>query len=207
MAANVEAAQRERIISVLQGGSALKISFRLAGYVIDAGSFLAVIDLLRLGAVKVSIDTAMPAKAAAMYDAGAKAFLFPYGQHGMSVEEKSTIVHESVHCYLDYLGDGKYHRRVDNEAAGHVAFALYFLDATSKLLPNDVGEFDIAVDIAKKIRASRSSLPTVSVSDLDNLRKKVLRVYRRAGFPIKPLERDPSSGIVGFPVGSLRMID
>jgi hypothetical protein len=198
MASTAEASQRQIIISVLLSQSAQRINFKLASYFINGFGFHMVVGLLKTNSIDVVISAGEVASvstdAEAVYNTSDK-FYFPYGQYGMSMEERATIVHESVHALIDYRGGGRLHRRVDDEAAAHLAEALFVLHSTHAIPTglDDLGE--VKFDIAKKIRASRKPVPVVSQNDLSDLRQEVMRAYRRARVPIRSLQRDQADGV------------
>lgn len=193
-----EAALRARIISLLLSPSVQRINFRLAKYRISGFGFHVVIGLLRMNAVGVVINTDVGSQAEAVYNNLDDNYYFPNGMYGMSLWEKMIIVHESVHAMIDAQGGGLYHRAIDNEAAAYVANALYVLNLTNSAPPGlDNSRRDkmikLTFDVATRIRADRSPVPTVSQDDLTGLRASVGRVYRK---DFRPLTRDTANGNV-----------
>jgi hypothetical protein len=188
-----EEALRNRIISLLVSPSVLKIDFRLAKYRVNGYGFRVVIGLLNMRAIRVVIDPdALESEGAdALYHDEDDSYYFPSGMYGMSLWEKMAIVHESVHAILDAQGGGKYHRAIDNEAAAYVANALYALNLTNSVPPGLDKMRKLTFDVAIKLRADRSRVPTVSQGDLEKLRVSVGREYRKE---YSPLTRDTADG-------------
>jgi hypothetical protein len=184
---------RDRMIAVLQSPSAMKINFRLANYYVNGWSFQKVIGLLKMHAVGVVIDPNQ-------IDDGGLAeykypdyFVFRTAQFGSSPFEKAVILHECVHCWIDSLSDGKYHRKVDNEGAAYVAAALYYLDVTGETaFPDEDDLGTMMTNIAKKIMASRMPVPEVTRQEVEDLETAVIK--REKGH-IDRLDRDGANGI------------
>lgn len=185
-----EVSLRERLISVLSSPAVQKINFRLANYQISWFSFLTVIGLLRTTAIQIVIDTAMDPDDDAEYGPREDAFFFSQGMYGLSLEEKAVMVHESVHAWIDYLGNGAHHRAVDNEAAAYVAEALYYLHMKQSVPDPDRLDM-LTSDIAKKIHASKRAVPEVDHDDLTPLRYAV----HKRGYQLRPRDPDDANRI------------
>jgi hypothetical protein len=197
--ATPDEAQRALMVSVLREPSTQKICFKLANYTVTSWSFNTVIGLLKMGAVTIKIGP-LPQGVLAGYKPTFDLFWFPRYGYGRSVQEKSAIVHESVHCWNDYNGNGKKNRALDNESAGYIAEALYLLDVTNGHLPYIAPEardlMNKAFAIAKKINSTKNSIPVIDGTDLEILRYAVHKAMKNiAGYDIDRFAEDNANGV------------
>ena len=187
-----ESALRARLILLLASLSVQKINFRLGPYHISGWGFHMVIGLLRTISISVVIDPdAVAIGAEAFYSHREDKFVFRNSKYGASLEEKGVLLHESVHALIDSRG----HKKVEDEAAAHVAEALYILNSKDYTRKEVDNLFEVAIDIAAKIKRSRDAVPVVSQDDLDDLILDIRRQYKAAGVPIPRNQPDPANGI------------
>jgi hypothetical protein len=137
-----------RITLILNSKSVQKIDFQLNSVHIDGSQLNVVIGYLAtkqwgMGGIEIDIGHVDP-KAWAEYDATSNKFLFPTANFGVADKlEKSAIVHECIHAWLDIrMPTG--HRMKDgivrgalrttmatDEAAAYVGEFLYYLYETT----------------------------------------------------------------------------
>ncbi len=160
MATSAElAALRQRISSLLIGGTCSRIhfqwgtvNFRAGGYVV-VGMSIGVAPAHRTGhdaSRQVGVDVEhMPAGVGAMYRAGPNNIVVPTAGYGSTPNDRMSLVHEATHAVFDY------HRihatALEEEACSYLAGAMFDLieNPSSTFAAGSI--FAVALDVARDL--------------------------------------------------------
>jgi hypothetical protein len=159
---------------------AQQIDFTFGSIEVNLAGFLSVYAALLTRVqsgygIDIEIGT-IPAGAAAAYFSDDNMYRFPSATYGMTVEERSAIVHESVHAMRDIKGATFFlpgrgmamPTATEDEGAAYVAGALYHLYDTTAPPKGKDPVFVKAYSIAKSIMNVRGAV--VPASDVMALR-------------------------------------
>ena len=154
-----------RTLQALSSGPARRMNFYAGFWPINAGSFMSVYTEIvkftmniREG-IMIDVD-GLPDGVAAMYNYKTDTLIFANKQYGATWRQQATIIHESVHAWVDIQGHMDLPSDADNEAAAYVTEALFYFYATGQtLLEHD--DFESALDRdSKPIRAIANRIAT-----------------------------------------------
>jgi hypothetical protein len=164
-----------RFYDVLLSDAAEKIDFTLRAIHVKGDDLISVTThlwLASIGAPGITLDFGhVPAGGLAAYNYPGNFFKLPDTNYGQSAEDRSNILHESVHAMLDIKGPPRAGRLyVTDEAAAYVAQALFFKFDTGKHIPSAHPIFVKAVAIAKTIEGKKgAAVPTKEAEALEKL--------------------------------------
>jgi len=200
------AALRQRISSVLIGGTCSRIhfqwgiiNFRAGGYVV-VGMSIGVAPAHRTGhgaQRQVGVDVEhMPAGVGAMYRAGPNNIVVPTAGFGNTHDDRMSLVHEATHAVFDY------HRihatALEEEACSYLAGAIFELIENSSITRPAGSIFAAALDIARDfvmpVRQLSRWSTEVSVEQRARLISAVRRSSTYSGLRAHPRTRYPHNG-------------
>src|SRR5262249_43238416 len=164
---------RKRIVHILTDPDTLKMNFSFGTRKVDSKAFLKVSAMVQSGAIDVSFGGSSKTRlnrdrAKAEYDDDNDEFIFENADYGSSaILQQAVIVHEAVHAYFDYLGEGKKFIGVDNEAAAYMAEAIYVRRKGLKVPAESVAPaLAVADAVVSRLKNMTGAADVAGVADL-----------------------------------------
>lgn len=166
-----------RVLVAITSAPAQRINFYISAWQINALAFARVYaEIVKHMFVDGGIDIGvgeLPEGAGAKYDYKDDAYTFRRDTFGTTVLNQATIVHESVHAWIDLQGYVASASQADNEAAAYITESLFCYYATNRGsldLQNASGlTWDVKAvrGVADRIALSIKDTPGARVSDKD----------------------------------------
>jgi hypothetical protein len=148
---------RSKLLNLLLTDGVRKIDFAFRSFHVDIGGFMSVWSGLATGVIDVVVDTDMPRNATAEYDYRHNTFKCRGEDYGSTANEKSALVHESVHAMRDIRYPGSHGSPAtwaEDEATAYIAGALFklyaFPDADRSTYPLFAEAYEIASALKDK---------------------------------------------------------
>jgi hypothetical protein len=167
-----------RLLMAISSTSAQKIDFYIASWQINAGAFVRVYGEIvkhmffdRLG-IEIRVGE-LPEGAGALYNYLADAYTFKSATFGTTVLQQATMVHESVHAWIDLQGYIASVVDADNEAAAYITESIFCFHATGRGCLDLQDQSRLTWDaktirgVADRIALSIKDTPKARVSDKD----------------------------------------
>lgn len=166
-----------RVLMALTSAPAQKINFYISAWQINALAFVRVYaEIVKHMFVDGGIDIGvgeLPEGAGAKYEYKDDAYTFKRDTFGTTVLQQATIIHESVHAWIDLQGYVASASQADNEAAAYITESLFCFYATNRgsldLQNASRLTWDVTTvrAVADRIALSIKDTPGARVSDQD----------------------------------------
>jgi hypothetical protein len=177
-----------RLLMAISSRPAQKIDFYVVSWPINAGAFARVYSEIvkhmfwsRSGIeVRVAEPGEMPAGAGALYKYVEDTYVFSRESYGTTVLQQATMVHESVHAWIDLQGFAQGYfgaaSDADNEAAAYITESLFCYYATGR----GCLELQDASRLTWDVKTVRAVADRIALSIKDTTKAIVSEKDRRA---------------------------
>jgi hypothetical protein len=148
------------IINAIGAPPIMRVGFQFGNTVITPVAFIIVAQLIDKGRINTAVDSQMPAGAEAIYNPSTDTIVAPFDTYGRELwDEKSVLIHESVHAYLDAAGgritNGQSMTCLDDETIAYLAGAMYLVAANVYTSSGKIGTIAI-----KTVKSKMAAAPT-----------------------------------------------